>query len=310
MTRLSGKTIIDQARIGPNRPSTDFDKSDFDSAIANKGNTVIFEKAYLCACKSKESDHSNMCHNCGGVGWIFANPTRCEMIITGIALDNKLKEGALREWGMLDMGAVKVTSYNEDKLSYMDKVTITDATAEHNQIVYLVLDDDNDQLFAYTKYDIVGVDNIAMFVNVDTKLKRLIEGTDYTFRDNVLLFNSQYNSLLNACVTIRYIHHPVFHIIDIVRESMTSPAKQGTVKLIMPVHAIAKRAHLIANVENFDGDRLLDNSWKATACDQEVLTKFQRQLRYATPQDIYDNLTPLQREELEDILNTNDSDAS
>lgn len=300
--RLSGKTIIDQARIGPNRPSTDFDKSDFDSAIANKGNVVIFEKAYLCACKSKESDHRNTCKNCGGVGWIFANPTRCEMIITGIALDNKLKEGALREWGMLDMGAVKVTSYNEDKLSFMDRITITDATAEHNQIVYPTLTDDEAQLFAYTKYDIVSIDNIAMFVDVNVKLKRLVEGIDYTFRDNVILFDAQYNVSLNSCVTIRYVHNPVFHIIDIVRESMTSPAKQGAIKLILPVHAIAKRAHLIADVENFDGDRLLDNSWKSSMCEQDSLTKFQRQLRYSVAQEIYDNLTVAQRASLLALL--------
>lgn len=298
----SQKTIITPAKKLDSHMNSDFDKLDFDGAVRTKGNEVIFEKAYLCPCKSKESDHRSICKNCGGTGWFFCNPTRTEMVVTGVMSDPKLKAGALQQWGMLDSGSVKITSYDDIKLTFMDKVTIVDATAEHNLIVYPVLKDDGSQLFAYSKYDIVGIDYIALFDSPTDELIKLEETTDYTFEDNVIVFNSQYNDLVDPCVTIRYIHNPVFHIMEILRESMTSPAQNGTIKNVFPVHALGRRAHLITDIENFAGNRLLDNSWLPQTCETPDLSKFQRQIRYATAQTIYDHLTAAQKIALETLL--------
>lgn len=306
MTRLSGKTLVQRAHSTTHALRSDFNKEDFDGLVASKGYDVIHEKAYLCPCKSKESTHRDTCRNCGGKGWLFCNPTETRMIITGIALDNKLKEGALRDWGMLDMGAVKITANNIDKLSYMDRITILDATAEHNQIVYPKLSDDESELFAYTKYDIISIDFIGAFNGEIRKITQLAEPTDYTFRDNVLLFDIQYNTTVPPCVTIRYVHRPSFHIIDILRESMTSPSNDGTVKQILPTHAIGKRAHLISDTENFDGDRLLDNSWKPS-CEIETLSVFQRQIRFTDIQVLYNLLTASQKVELSLLLADDDT---
>jgi len=183
--RLSGKTIINQAITGP-ITNSDFEKPEFEGAIRDKGYDAIFEKAYLCPCKSKGStDHLNICKNCGGVGWIFCNPTKTKFIITGIAAESKLREAALREWGLIDGGVVNVTALNENKLSFMDRVRLLDATAEHNQILYPQETDDETQFFAYTQYDIVSIDNITLFVDEETQLQRLSPNTDYSFRDNV-----------------------------------------------------------------------------------------------------------------------------
>lgn len=320
MTRLSGKTVIEKAfQSGKSLPA-DFVLSEVEATVRDKGILVIYEKAYLCPCKSKEADHLNTCKNCRGTGYIFANPTKTKMIITSIQADSKLKEAALREWGFVDLGTVKITASNEDKLSFMDRIVITDATAELAQIVYPKLTDGSDnsnsdsgddgQLFAYTKYDIKAIEYIALFNGADNKLIRLIEDTDYTFRDNVLLFDPKYNNLVNPCVTIRYVHNPTYHITDVLRESMTSTQfalNQGQKKLILPVHALGKRAHMIKDVENFDGDRLFDNSWKPSECEDEELTKFKRQLRYTSISEIYNNLTNAQKLELELLLSEDSS---
>jgi len=307
--RLSSKTIINQTLSGPTTNS-DFDKPEFEGAIRYKGYDAIFEKAYLCPCKSQDSpDHLSTCQNCGGVGWIFCNPTKTKFIITGIAADSKLREAALREWGLIDGGVVNVTALNENKLSYMDRIRLLDATAEHNQILYPKETDDETQFFAYTHYDIVSIDNITLFVNEETQLQRLSPNTDYSFRDNVITFTVASGVTVNSHVGIRYVHNPVFHIIDVVRESMTSPKTTGPVnqqKQIMPIKAIAKRAHLIKDVENFDGDRLLDNSW-LPQCPTEDITAFQRQLRYMDVQVIYDTLTQVQKDALEVLLDSDDS---
>lgn len=296
--RLSGKTVIERQLGNDLYISSDFDKREFDGSIRDKGYDVIHEKAYLCPCKSRESSHRNTCKNCGGVGWIFANPTKTKMLISGIMQDNKLKDGGLREWGMMDTGTVKITALNEDKLTFMDRIVVLDATGEHNQILYPQKTDDDTTLFSFTKYDIKSIDFIGLFDGENNRIKRLVETTDYLYHDNVITFDSQYNALLDPCVTIRYIHNPVVHVIDVLRESATSTKDQGVTKLILPILALGRKAHLIKDVENFDGDRLIDNSWKPTACESEDLTVFQRQLRYTSSQTLFDNLTAKQKSEL------------
>lgn len=306
MTRLSSKTIVQQTFNGASVSiPSDFVVPEVDATLRDKGICAIYEKAYQCPCKSKSSTNLNTCKNCGGTGWVFNNPTKTKFIITSIHADNKLKEAALREFGLIDMGVVNVTALNDNKLSYMDRITLTDSTSEHNQILYASLTDDEAEAFAFTQYDILTIDNITLFVDENTLLKRLEEGIDYLFRDNVLTFTPASTVAQDSQLSIRYIHHPVFHIIDIVRDSFTSKAGQlpnGQVKQILPVKAIAKRAHLIKDVENFDGDRLLDNSWLPDPCEAEALTTFQRQLLYASAQTIFNNLTPQQKIDLEALL--------
>lgn len=297
--RLSGKTIIDRL-ISPAGISipTEFSLSEFEKSIYNQGNTVIFEKAYLCPCKSEESDHLNTCKNCSGVGWFFANPTKTKMIISGLVYNKRFEE-----MGAQDIGTVSVTAIDADKLSFMDKIILVDSTGEFTQVVYPKLTDDETTLFAYAKYDMLSVDFIGLFVGESSKIQKLEEPDDYSWRDNVVTFDPKYNGLTKPCVTIRYRYNPTFHIIDIPRESMSSYKNGAFVKQIMPVHGIAQRAHLIKAVENYNGDRLLDNSWLPASCEEPEVTQFNRMLKYTSVQDIYDNLTSVQITDLGELIN-------
>jgi hypothetical protein len=264
MTRLSDKTIITQNLPGTRSLPADFALPEIEATIRDKGYDVIVEKVLLCPCKGKGNPaHLSVCVNCGGSGWLFVNPTRTKLIISGLAADAKLKEAALREWGLVDGGTIKVTAINDNKLTYMDRITVLDATSEHNQILYPVMKDDDSVRFVFTQYDIVSVLFIGLFVNQSTKLTKLEPDTDYTFENNIITLTAAHNGTSAMNLTIRYVHKPVFHVIDILRESMISTKGQygHQTKLVMPVHAIAKRAHLIKDAENLDGDRLLDNSW-------------------------------------------------
>jgi|JI9StandDraft_2_1071091.scaffolds.fasta_scaffold01916_6 hypothetical protein len=306
MTRLSDKVIIDRTFPQDKSLVADFELPEIEATIRDKAYDVIYEKAYICPCKGSGSPgHLNVCRNCGGSGWIFANPTKTRMLISGIAADGKLKEAALREWGMIDGGVVKVTALNADKFTYMDRITVLDATAEHNQIIYPTLTDDDTTLFAFTKYNIISINFLGLFVDSNTRLTKLTEPTDYSFDENIVTLSAAYNNMADLNLTIRYSHQPVFHIIDIVRESMTSSKgqyRQNMKRMLMPVHATAKRAHLIKDIENYGGDRLLDNSWLPNTCEVPDLTKFQRQLRYASAQEIFNNLTQQQMDDLDDLF--------
>jgi len=320
MTRLSGKVVRERDVSSHKGLGVDFDKPTFEGAIKDKGINVIHEKAYLCPCKDKTNgDHQSVCKNCAGSGWIFANPIKTKMIISAITSDDRYKDGALREWGMLDSGSVRITAYPDDKLSYMDRITVLDAISEHQQVLYPALTDGSDMsnsdsvddgtLFAATKYDIKAIDFIGLFKGADVVLQRLIEPDDYTYRDNLILFDWKHNSLVDPCITIRYRHNPTYHVVDIPRESMQTYANDARTKLILPNHALGKRAHLIKDAENFDGTRLLDNSWLPTTCEESELTTFYRQLRYTSAQDLLDNLTQTQIVELEMLLEDSDVNA-
>lgn len=260
--RLSQKTLLQRGNSGGIRIPTEFDKGIFDASIDEKGYRVVYEKAYMCPCKGEATgSHLNVCMNCGGMGWIFANPTEMKMIITGIKLEDKLKDGSLTQWGSLDQGFCMITSYSDVKITYMDRITNRDATAEHNEIIYPKLNDDGDKVFAYTRYKIESIDNIALFVGQDQILTR-IPFSDYLVRDNVIEFsNLNYEG---GQMTIRYVHHPSYHIVDLIRESITSYNNKN--RIVLPNHGLARRAHLVVDIENYAGDRLLDNSWK-TQCD-------------------------------------------
>ncbi len=290
--RLSSKTIIQEETVAGISTPSDFIVSEVNATVRDKGISCIYQRAIPCPCKDQISDSLNVCKNCGSTGWAFVNPTKTQMIISAISSNKKFEQ-----FGIEDLGMVNITAFNDQKFGLMDMVIVQDATASHSQILYPSLKDDQSQFFCYTKYSIIKIESIFLFVDPSQKLKRLIEGTDYLFRDNVITLDVQYNNLINPSISIRYLHAPVYHILDIYRESFTSTQgslNQGRPKLILPIHAIAKRAHLIKDVENFDGDRLLDNSWLPNSCEPVDSTAFHRQLKYATAQEIYDNLTSAQ----------------
>lgn len=306
--RTSDKTIINQQLPGGASLPSDFNKQQIDATLRDKGLSCLLESSLLCPCKSDVTAVAlSDCKNCGGSGWIFVNPTKTKMIVTGLVADPKLKEAALRDWGLVDTGTVKLTAYDVDKLTYMDRVTVLDATAEHQQLLYPALSDDETTTFAYSQYNLVSILFIGVFVDSDTKVQKLAETTDYSFVNNVLTFVDP--TLKGRTVTIRYRHRPVFHVTDVLRESLTSTVGQygSQTNIILPVHALAKRAHLIKDVENLQGDRLLDNSWAVT-CAPAGLTKFQRQLRYAPVTYIFATLTEAQKVALAELLGQSDVD--
>jgi hypothetical protein len=290
--RLSGKTVRDQIPGGSVSIPAHFNKPEAEATIRDKGYACVYEKAYSCPCKDKEVAHKGSCKNCGGTGWVFMNPANTRLIISGIQHDSKLKEAALSEMGLWELGVVNVTATNEVKMSMMDRITIMDATAEHSQILYIYGHEVTSELFTFTKYDIKSIEYVAVFIDTDTPLLRLVEGVDYTFQDNILKFISGAVSEDNQ-ITIRSVHHPVFHVIDILRESFSSYNGNGD-KLTLPVKAVAKRAHLIKDAENFDGDRLFDNSW-LPECPSTERSNLELQIKYADPIAIYNMMTPAQQ---------------
>jgi hypothetical protein len=243
-------SLIQQSRV-------DFDKSDFDALFPQKGYSAIWEKSFKCGCNTEGNDHPNStCKNCGGVGWIWVNPTQTRIITHSNNINTQFKE-----WSELKLGTVSMTFRDPFKLSYFDKVTLLESEAVYTERLYpFELDGET---YAFSLYPIISIEAVLLFVDDSTKLTLLIQDTDFTISDNIITFSD--NSYDEKTVTIRYIHRPEYRIVDIPRESMVTPVKNSVTgksnDVLMPIHAIAQRTHLVQDSENKAGNRLLDNSY-------------------------------------------------
>lgn len=105
-------------------PRVDLDKNRYDQIIAQKGVDVLVEKAIQCPCRTKTVGNLSTCRNCGGVGYLFANPRIARLLLQGMNFENKEEV-----WSNLVHGIVKVSASPEEKLGYMDRITRLNANS-------------------------------------------------------------------------------------------------------------------------------------------------------------------------------------
>lgn len=246
-------------------PRADLVKKEFDSLIHQKGRDVIFEKALQCPCKSKSANQQSGCRNCGGSGWVFINPKRTRMILTSIEAVTEY-----RPWSEELRGTVNITSHVEDELSIMDRITALDGESIHNEVLFFD-EIESGEVFSYSTYNIKEVLYIAMFQGINSPLLRLVEGVDYTIRDNVINLLKQDLPFADPSennITIKYKHAPQFHVIEMKRDTMQTFSWdfQGEKVQQMPVSAIGRRSHYQLSAQNLEKNRLINNSFEEKPC--------------------------------------------
>jgi hypothetical protein len=238
----------------------DFKKEDFDNLVKQKGSSVLLEYALQCPCKGAVNNQLSNCRNCGGSGWVYINPTKTKMILTGIGVSTKYAP-----WSEEAIGKVAITAYHEEQLSYMDKITKLDSTAIFSEVVQTREVDG--VIFSYTKYDIKKILYIAVFVNGSTVLQRLT-GDQYTFSKNILRISPGVLSDPKSTLTIRYKHHPAFYILEFEREARQFATYQNGKEVMqqLPISAYAKRLHYDLSPVNLSNNFLLNNSYVDNVC--------------------------------------------
>ena len=308
MTLLRQKTLRKKQFTSFRSPSVDFEVNDFEAAIRDKGYDVIWHKAIQCPCKSIGNDHQSTCKNCGGSGWLFINPTKTRAIITSIDVERSYEMEGRR-----DLGKVMVTMSHEDKISHMDKIELVNSDSEHSEVFYPRRETVDQQLFAYTRYDIKSVQYVGLYEGDTVPLRRLTqENEDFTFIDNKIVLANRFTGVLSeyprTSITIRYTHSPLYHIWEITHDARDSLIETGNGIVKLPVQGIGKRAHLILEAENFQGDRLFDNSFDVNIKSKDKITtddKLERFIKYTDTQEVFDLLTDRQKNEIATICQNN-----
>lgn len=247
------------------QPEVDFRKNDFDALIWNKGYNVEIEKAYRCPCKSKGTDELSSCRNCGGSGWFFINPTATKMVMQGMNHDDKYKH-----WSSELIGTVKITYMERDRLSWMDRITSSDAVSEFSEVLFPAEVPDGSggtEMVASTTYAMISIDDVFVFQAANQKHLRLDSG-QYDFSQGgyyITITDQAIADIEDLTISVRYKHRPQFHVIDIPRDIMTTYEKDPDTDLDkqskMVLNAVGRRAHYVLDKDTQQGTYRLDNSY-------------------------------------------------
>lgn len=245
----------DNSKKLPNTPDAFFDKGNFNASIDKYGYAVRIEKAVKCPCTVKGSGSAlPACKNCGGTGWVFINPTETKMILSAMGYNQKYYN-----WSEVNIGTVRISSSDKDELAYMDRITLLSAEETFSELVYPVIYED--QLFAYTSYDILDIHEIFLFEDIEKPLVRLESDNYEVIGPNKLSFKNHFDNINQCTFSIRYKHPPTYHVIDITRNVMQSPVKaeKGIINADFPQNALGKKAQYILNRQV--GVNIFDNSY-------------------------------------------------
>lgn len=252
------RTATRPNNIGGTR--VDFNQSQFDNFIFDKGYDVIWHEAVRCPCSKAREGHLSNCSNCLGLGWVFVNPIETKALITSINKDTKYKY-----WSQELSGTVNVTLRDQERLSVMDKLVLKNKFSLMSEL--RDVREITGQKFIFTTYPIDQIHSVFIFNSISTKLVRLTMNEYAVSTDNpyVLKLNKTFPTGFNLVVSIKYRHKVQYNVIDLphdLRYSTELNRKGQEVELPLPIQAIAKKSeYLNGDSVNYDGTGILDNSY-------------------------------------------------
>lgn len=257
--------------LSPTNTRADFNRSDFEKLILEKGYRVIIEKSLQCPCKGGSTNQQSNCRNCGGSGWTFINPKLTRLVLQGMKITPNYKA-----WSEEISGDLQVTASDSEELTHMDRITVIDSNAIFNEVLHFKQKTVNSvtTTFAFTSYNIKDILYIGYFEGVNNAFRRLVFGTDYLYEKNIIrIINNTIVPVQGSIsVTVRYKHAPQYLMVDMKRESMESWVMEGTEKLIhLPIAGTARRQHYILGASNLTADNIISNSYEVAESVPNVI---------------------------------------
>lgn len=240
--------------------NTFWNKTEFDGAINDRGYNCTTEKAIKCPCVNLATGSAlPSCQNCGGTSWVYIDKkNKVKVLLQSMAYSEKYFN-----WTQANTATARATIWDIEKLVYMDKVTLDDASTNYSQ--HIRLQEYDNKLFGFTTYPVEKVLGIYAFLSPTDPLMLLIENTDFYFDKgkNILFFNEKVLSLDNKTMTVHYTHKPQYIVIDILRDIIQQKVVRvgdSAPKLEnLPNSYIMRRLHFALNINYLGNSILLDN---------------------------------------------------
>lgn len=255
------KAIVSTTPLDVGNPQANWDRKKFDDLISDKGYQCIIERALRCPCRNSPTGQAmSDCMNCSGTGWFFIDKQKTTVVCQAMSHRTKYEV-----WTEANMGIVNISTRPQDKLGFMDRVSLLDLESWFTQVLNLKLSTtDATKYFSFLIYNPIKVFEVYIFENSQKPLLYL-EVDNYTIECNKILINKAYLDNLeitNPVVTIRYTHNPTYHIIDVNRDLIKQKSISNVDVSVVnfPLNCIGKRAHYILDAPNFDGERAFDNT--------------------------------------------------
>lgn len=259
------KRIISKTPADVGNPQANWDRKKFDDTIFDKGYKCYIERAMKCPC-SHEDTHGQAnsdCNNCLGTGWFFIE--RVESVLLCTAMSNRSR---VEQWSETNSGIVNITARAQDKLGFMDKVTLIELESWFTQVVSLSRSlSQPTKMFSFLIYNPIRAFDVFLFIDSQTPLVP-IDDSKYVVQDNKIVldydFVQQFGQKERPRLSIRYTHNPTYHIIDINRDLIKQ--KSGVncngeqEQENFPLNCVGRRAHYMMDNPNYNGDGVFDNT--------------------------------------------------
>jgi len=205
----------------------DFVKDDFDRLVEQKGLVLIHEITYKCSCiREINGSALSHCPDCGGGGYVFDDPYEIKGVIQAINYNPKFMQ-----YSEVNVGTAMLTTRYTNRIGWRDRITVKNGETIFMENIFPVLRTVNgiQELSALLNYSSIEV--IKVFMNgattsTDTCKPQvpLVEGTDFTvdgrkFKLSDDIMNAHIASKCDkAYVSIRYLHHPQYLVMDIQKD--------------------------------------------------------------------------------------------
>ncbi len=221
-------------------------QADFDKLINDQGYDVEIESAVKCPCSNiKFGSAITGCINCFGLGWVFVNKRTAVIVLQSMNRNTKYQQ-----WSEANTGTVSITAKYSDRLSIMDRVTLTKGEDIHTQLLSFE-ELSNKKLSAYTSYKIKAILQCFLFISESKPLKQLEESIDFTIDSNTIVLSNKFKAAQNDYqISIRYSHTPQYYIMDIPRNIMHNQkliCEGDLTEQDFPVHCIGRISHEVLN---------------------------------------------------------------
>jgi hypothetical protein len=209
--------------------------------IEQKGYRATWEKATVCPFRSPNNllVH-DMNHTCDQ-GFVYYDPQPVRVLITGLSMNRQYMQT-----GKWDVGSAIVTLGPDKRISFQDKLTLSDSTTRFYELV--------------TRQPVGVVDTpkypIVTVLDIRDSMRTYVEGVDFTINSggSIVWKTGGQKPDDETLYSVSYNHRVVYLIIDMahdIRDSMLMPTNASFPKLgtdlyaQMPVQGVARMHFLV-----------------------------------------------------------------
>jgi len=267
---------------GQGSPEVYLRQRDFDQLITRFGYNVYLDRFLPCPCKEEGVNSPRLtCKNCFGTGWVLVERIQTKAYVASMNYPTQYKD-----WSIENIGTSRITTLSSQPLSFMDRVVLYEEKNFYSELVYPIQDGNN--LVAFCAYPPIEITCCKIFqgeevplLDIDPSLIEIDDEGRIILNNiaNYLYNRSEYIYSSKTGISLRYSYLPSFHIIDVVRNLITSPTDTPTSgigskgqRVEFPYFGVGRMSHLVLERGNLlklpDGYMQNNTHEETTVTDQ------------------------------------------